>query len=92
MDKEEMIRQQMEDDIVRTVGALECLLSTNAARPYKFRVQTVTNVTMDGDRFLVVGGSAHQMGECFREMFRKRPELVSVVRRTLKEMFVFEGD
>ncbi len=92
MTKEEMIRQQMEADLARAAGALGCLLSTNAARPAAMRVQTATEVTTDGDRFLVVGGSAHEMGECFREMFRKRPELAGVVRQVLKEMFVFKGD
>ena len=92
MTEQDLIKKQMEDALAATVKTLKYQLSANAARRPEERVQTVTEVAMDGDRFLVVGGSAHQMGDCFREMFRQRPELVCVVRDVLKEMFVFKGD
>lgn len=89
MTEQEMIRQQMETALATTVKTLKYQLSVNASRRPEERAQTVTEVTMDGDRFLVVGGSAHQMGDCFREMFRRRPELVTVVRNVILEMFVY---
>ena len=89
MIEQEMIRQQMETALATTVKTLKYQLSVNAARRPEERAQTVTEVAMDGDRFLVVGGSAHQMGDCFREMFRRRPELVSVVRNVILEMFAY---
>ncbi len=89
MTEQEMIRQQMETAIATTVKTLKYQLSVNASRRPEERAQTVTEVAMDGDRFLVVGGSAHQMGDCFREMFRRRPELVSVVRNVILEMFAY---
>lgn len=92
MTEKDLIRMQMETGLANTVRTLRYQLDVNAHRKPDERAQTVTDVAMDGDRFLVVSGSAHQMDECFREMFKRRPELARVVRDVLKEMFVFKGD
>ena len=92
MNEHDLVRMQTENALAATVKTLKYQLDANAHRKPEERVQTVTEVALDGDRFLVVNGSAHQLGDCFREMFRQRPELVRVVRDVLKEMFVFKGD
>ena len=85
---DELIRQTTENNLKTLSRSLQRELAVNDAQmnPAR-RVHTSLLIVRDGDRFIALDGSAHRMGELFKELFERRPDLVGVVRDTLESMF-----
>lgn len=87
MTPDEIVRQAAEKRIGDMAEALRQELAENDAKRPERRVHTATLVVTDDGRFLAMNGSAHQMGDCFRQLFEHRPELRGVVQQVLEEMY-----
>lgn len=85
---DDILRQATEEQIKDLAAALKRELAVNEAQmnPAR-RVHTSILVVREDERFIAMDGSAHRMGELFRELFERRPDLVGVVRETLDQMF-----
>lgn len=88
-DQDELVRSSCRRQVAEAVGALDLTLKANEARPPRQRVASLTTVVSeDDDRlFIALNGSAHRMGDLFRELFRRRPELRSVAQGALDGMY-----
>lgn len=85
---DEFFRQAAERNIDAIAGTLVSALAANEAQTRPGRRVRSSTLAVSGDGgFVAVGGSAHRMGGLFRELFRKRPELRSVVQGALDEMY-----
>lgn len=89
---DEIIRQTAEKNIHALAKGLKHELEVNDAQENPARrVHTSLLICMDEDRFIALDGSAHRMEECFVELFKRRPELRSVVQGALDKMFKVES-
>ena len=79
---DELFRQTAEKNITTLAGSLIREMEINERK-----VHTSVVIVKDSDRFIALNGSAHQMEECFTELFKRRPELRSVVQSVLNKMF-----
>ena len=83
-----IIRERTEKAIKSLSQGLKKELAVNDAQTNPFRrVNTSLLVVADDERFIALDGSAHMMGPLFKELFKRRPDLVGVVRETLNEMY-----
>lgn len=85
---DEIIRDNAERAIRSLSKELQKELAINDAQknPNR-RVHTALLVVRDEERFIALNGSAHQMEECFIELFKRRPDLRSVVQDVLNKMY-----
>lgn len=85
---DELFRQTAEKNIATLAGSLIREMEMNEAqtRPER-KVHTSTLVVGDDGGFIALDGSAHRMEKCFTELFKRRPELRSVVQSVLDKMF-----
>jgi len=89
---DEVVRSTAEKNIRSLAKALKHELEVNDAQENPARrVHTSLLICMDEDRFIALDGSAHRMEECFIELFKRRPELRSVVQEVLNKMFRIES-
>lgn len=89
---DEVVRSTAENNIRSLAKALKHELEVNDAQTNPDRrVHTSLLICMDEDRFIALDGSAHRMEECFIELFKRRPELRSVVQEVLNKMFRIEN-
>ena len=88
-DQDELVRSSCRRQVAEAAKALDLALRMNEARPQRQRVACLTEVAAkeDGGVFVAVGDPAHRMGDLFTEMFRRRPELRSVVQDALDGMY-----
>lgn len=88
IDVDGLVRETAESNIKTLSRSLQRELAINDAQtnPNR-RVHTSLLIVRDNDRFIALDGSAHRMGELFKELFERRPDLVGVVRNTLESMF-----
>lgn len=85
---DELFRQTAEKNITTLAGSLIREMEINEAQTKPERkVHTSVVIVKDSDRFIALNGSAHQMEGCFTELFKRRPELRSVVQSVLNKMF-----
>ena len=85
---DELFRQTAEKNITTLAGSLIREMEINEAQTRPERKVCSSTLAVGGNGgFVAVGGSAHRMGGLFRELFRKRPELRSVVQEALNEMY-----
>lgn len=85
---DEMFRQTAQKNISSLAASLKKELAINDAQKNpERRVHTSILVVTDDERFIALDGSAHRMGECFIELFKRRPELRSVVQDALDQMY-----
>ena len=83
-----LFRQTAEKNITTLAGSLVREMEINESQTKQERkVHTSVIIVTDEDRFIALNGSAHQMEECFTELFKRRPELRSVVQSVLNKMF-----
>lgn len=85
---DELFRQTAKKNITTLAGSLIREMEMNEAqtRPER-KVHTSTLVVGDDGGFIALDGSAHRMEKCFTELFKRRPELRSVVQSVLDKMF-----
>lgn len=85
---DELFRRTAEKNIetLATSLAREMSINESQTKPER-KVHTSTLIVNDDGRFLAMNGSAHQMEQCFTELFKRRPELRSVVQSVLDKMF-----
>lgn len=85
---DDLFRQTAEKNITTLAGSLVREMEINESQTKAERkVHTSVVIVKDEDRFIALNGSAHQMEECFTELFKRRPELRSVVQSVLDKMF-----
>lgn len=85
---DEMVRQTAEKNISSLAASLKRELAINEAqRNPDRRVRTSILVTADDGGFIALDGSAHRLEGCFRELFRRRPELRFTVQSVLDGMY-----
>lgn len=89
---DELFRQTAEKKIKTLATSLgrEMYINELQTNPER-KVHTSTLIVNDGVRFLAMNGSAHQMEQCFTELFKRRPELRSVVQSVLDKMYYIAG-
>ncbi len=91
-DVDSIFRQTMERNL-RSYAQVLCqeLEKNELEKKPERKVHTATVVvSKDDGRFIAVDGSAHMMEELFVELFRRRPELRSVVQDALNSTFWVE--
>lgn len=88
-DQDELVRASCRRQVAEAAKALDLALRMNEARLQRQRVACLTTVVSedDGRLFIALNGSAHRMGDLFRELFRRRPELRSVAQDALDGMY-----
>lgn len=85
---DELFRRTAEKNIETLAASLAREMAINESQTKQERkVHTSTLIVNDEGRFIAMNGSAHQMEQCFAELFRRRPELRSVVQSALDKMY-----
>lgn len=85
---DELVRQTAEKNIASLSKSLQQELAVNDAQTNPARrVHTSLLIVREDDRFIALDGSAHRMGDLFKELFKRRPDLVGVVREVLNGMY-----
>ena len=63
------------------------VLRENDRLPPEERATNTATLVEDGDRMIIVDGSAHEMEELFVRFFEERPEMRQVVESALHKRF-----
>ena len=63
------------------------VLRENDRLPPEERATNTATLVEDGDRMIIVDGSAHEMEELFVRFFEERPEMRQVVQSALHKKF-----
>ena len=63
------------------------VLKENNRLPPEERATNTATLVEDGDRMIIVDGSAHEMEELFVRFFEERPEMRQVVQSALHKKF-----
>lgn len=85
---DKLVREAAEKNIASLAKALKHELDVNDAQENPDRrVHTSLLIVREEDRFIALDGSAHRMGDLFKELFKRRPDLVGVVREVLDKMY-----
>ncbi len=83
----DLVKETARKQLAEASERLQGLCRLDANRPVDQRVADLTHVEADGGRFIAVFGSAHMMGDLFREFIRKRPEFRGVIQEALDDMY-----
>lgn len=63
------------------------VLRENDRLPPEERATNTATLVEDGDRMIIIDGSAHEMEELFVRFFEERPEMRQVVQSALHKKF-----